>query len=147
MDPVHDPERRMLHNKIPFVPIKVGFDLDGTLDRPPVLALARALIDAGHEVHVITGKFPDGEEWQGTKAKHRKMKRLGLYSLIAQKRFHVVDALPVTPLKNLDYVLRDLGLRKGALCEQLGIVLFFDDSATYCEMIGRMSGTMTLQIR
>jgi len=41
--------------------MKFGFDLHGVVDERPKLfsALAQALIDAGHEVHLITGKRDD----------------------------------------------------------------------------------------
>lgn len=137
--------------------MKVAFDLDGTLDKLPVLELAKALLAAGHEVHVITGMFSDGQEWQGVDAKRRKLSRLGLPYVLyrgpitaegsSQAVFlHVIEAIPVSSTKNLEYVLRDIGLRKGALLEELGITLLFDDSATYCDMVHRMSGATTAQV-
>jgi hypothetical protein len=107
-------------------------------DRPTILTLARALLGSGHEVHVISGCFPHAD-WQDRNAKIKKMARLGFDAPI-----HVIDAIPVTAVHDLNYVLRDLGLRKGALCEELGIELFIDDSETYCSMIPRMSGGTTV---
>jgi hypothetical protein len=115
------------------------FDLDGCLDRPTVSTLANALLNSGHELHVISGCFPLAS-WQDEEAKKKKLARLGLAALT----LHVIDAIPVTAIHDLNYVLRDLGLRKGALCEELGIELFIDDSETYCSMIPRMSGGTTV---
>jgi len=40
----------------PDIKYKVGFDVHGVVDTKPVfVALARMLVEAGHEVHVITG--------------------------------------------------------------------------------------------
>jgi hypothetical protein len=132
----------------------VGFDLDGTLDQPALRELARTLLAAGVAVHVISGMFPDGQDWQGREAKGRKMDRLGIPwtwshvpSVAGHAVLHVVEAVPVSAIKDLNYVLRDLGLRKGVLCEAYGIDIFIDDSQTYCEMIPRMSATLALQVR
>lgn len=131
----------------------VGFDLDGTLDRPNVKALLLALVAAGHEVHIITGVFDEAGDWQSEEAKLAKLNRHGIpfstgisnYSA-ALPRVHILHA--ADPSHGRDYRLADLGLRKGDLCERLGIELFIDDSATYCEMIPKMSGgTTVFQVR
>lgn len=130
----------------------VGFDLDGTLDRPAIAELAKALLKAGVEVHIITGTFAESGDWQSRTAKERKVARLGIpFSYGFTDDFgkpatmpsgiatlHVLTA--VDPSYGSDYRLRDLGLRKGALCEELGIGLFIDDSDVYCAMIPKMSG-------
>jgi hypothetical protein len=138
--------------------MKIGFDLDGTLDRPAVAELASVLLAAGHEVHIITGVFPEAVDWQDAAAKRQKLRRLGIdfYEgsrmndsmavCAGQAILHILDAVPATFAR--DYRLADLGLRKGALCEELGITMFFDDSQLYCEMIPKMSGnTVVLQVR
>lgn len=134
--------------------MKLGFDLDGTLDRPALGALCKALLLEGHEVHIITGVFPEAAGWQDTPAKHAKLRRLdipfvddGSHVVAAHgpapyARLHVLYAVPSTYSR--DYRLADLGLRKGALCEELGIQVFFDDSDTYCEMIPKMAGGVTV---
>lgn len=134
--------------------MKIGFDLDGTLDRPAIRDLALALLHDGHEVHIVTGMFPDGQMWQGEKTKVRKLKRLGIpfttwpeTPIEGRAILHIIEAIPVSAAKNLEYVLRDLGLRKGALCEEHGITILFDDSQTYCEMARRMSDVTTVQVR
>ena len=134
--------------------MKIGFDLDGTLDRPAIRDLALALIKGGHEVHIITGVFVEAKEWQDEAAKKEKLTRLGIpYQMpdaMCQVEgtavLHVLDAVASTFAR--DYRLIDLGLRKGALCEKLGITMFFDDSETYVEMIPKMSGgTTVLQVK
>jgi hypothetical protein len=133
--------------------MKIGFDLDGTLDRPVIRDLALALMNTGWEVHVVTGVFPEALGWQDAAAKRKKLGRLNIpYTEFQNSEFqttitgtvtlHILDAVPATYSR--DYRLADLGLRKGALCEELGITLFLDDSSTYCEMIPKMSGATTV---
>lgn len=121
--------------------MKIAFDLDGTLDKPAIAQLALVLDRSGHEVHVITGAFPDAK-WQSDEHKIAKMERLGLHRFCYDGRLHSIIALETSPSRNLDYVLRDLGLRKGALCEELGIEIIFDDSALYCDMVKKVSNTV-----
>jgi hypothetical protein len=123
----------------------VGFDLDGTLDKPALAELALALDRSGHEVHVISGMFPDAP-WQNEIHKKAKMERLGLHRISYSGRLHILEAIPVDTNKDLNYVLRDLGLRKGALCEQLGITMFFEDSEIYADMIPKMSRGTTVAL-
>lgn len=150
--------------------MKVGFDLDGTLDRPSVRDLALALIAAGHEVHIITGIFSESGSWQDLHSKIQKLDRLGIPNEYyddgkcpkcgSGEGFNIVNAEPGEKTAHLhtlyampdtysrDYRLADMGLRKGALCEKLGITLFFDDSEDYVKMIPKMSGgTTVLHVR
>lgn len=126
----------------------IGFDLDGTLDKPSLAGLCQILLAAGHEVHIITGTFPEAAGWQDAEAKRRKLNRLRISFTeqdvvkMGAARLHVLNAVPST--FDRDYRLADLGLRKGALCEELGIEIFFDDSALYCEMIPKMDGDVTV---
>jgi hypothetical protein len=141
--------------------MKVGFDLDGVLDRPVLKALCLALLAAGIETYCITGVFPEALQWQDADAKRRKMDRLGIpyvemgkkhilevstrskeEEMIGKVRLHILTAVAST--FDRDYRLADLGLRKGALCEELGIELFIEDSELYAEMIPKMSGGTTI---
>lgn len=132
--------------------MKVGFDLDGTLDKAHLAELARFLLDAGVEVHVITGIFDEAGDWQSEDAKWRKLGRIGLVqyvktsppAIIKDPRLHVHFLHAVSEQHSRDYRLADLGLRKGALCEELGITIFFDDSEKYMEMMPKMTGDTTL---
>jgi hypothetical protein len=119
-----------------------------------IAELCKFLIYRGVEVHIITGVFNDpGADWQDSKAKREKLRRLEIPVVtsdegvaIGQARLHILTA--VDQKFDRDYRLADLGLRKGALCERLGIQLFIDDSEKYCEMIPKMSGATTvLQVR
>lgn len=58
--------------------MKVGFDLDGVLDRPAMAALLKVLLEAGVEVHIITGIFDEAGEWQSEKSKREKLARIGI---------------------------------------------------------------------
>jgi hypothetical protein len=131
--------------------MKVGFDLDGTLDIPSILELARTLLMNEVEVHVITGVFKEASGWQDVGAKHRKLSRLDLpyyeYTIGASPSpgvamLHILEAAGQE--FDREYRLADLGLRKGALCEVLGLTLFFDDSKLFCQMIPKMSGGTTV---
>lgn len=123
--------------------LKVAFDLDGTLDIDILRRLALFLAEHGAEIHVITGTFGESGEWQTEAAKRDKLNRLGLSGFAT---IHVLSA--VAPEFGTEYRLRDLGLRKGALCEKLGINLLFDDSPNFCDVAKRMHGGLTvLQVR
>jgi len=130
----------------------IGFDLDGTLDNPNILKLCRTLLTAGSDVHIITGLFAESG-WQDAQAKCRKLDRLGIpftqnntVGTAGVARVWMLTA--VDESKSLDYRLRDLGLRKGELCERLGISLFVEDSELYCELIPKFSGgTTILQVK
>ena len=143
--------------------MKIGFDLDGTLDNPAIRDLAKALLAAGHEVHIITGLFIEAGEWQSSSAKHAKLERLGISHFTEEMigccdkqpltmcygdpeapaaRLHMLYAVPET--FPIDYRLRDLGLRKGNLSQQLGLDIFLDDSETYMKMMPCMDGNVAL---
>ena len=133
----------------------IGFDLDGVLDRPSLKELCLTLLGAGVTVSCITGVFPEALNWQDADAKRRKMERLGLpyvelgrrhtvkeEDMVGKVRLHILIAVPST--FDRDYRLMDLGLRKGALCEELGIEIMLDDSETYCDAVPKMSGATTI---
>lgn len=121
---------------------KYGFDLDGTLDKPHLVTLANDLICAGHEVHIISGCFLDAD-WQNEEAKQKKLIRLGVDH---RAILHVIHALRVGEGRDLVYVLRDLGMRKGALVEELGIIAMFDDSQDYINDMKRNCGASLLKV-
>jgi hypothetical protein len=127
----------------------VGFDLDGVLDRPSIRNLCMTLVTAGARVYIITGVFIEALEWQDAPAKLRKLTRLGIpFTYKGEDHngggpvLHVLEAVAST--FDRAYRLADLGLRKGALCEELGISLFIEDSELYAEMIPKMSGATTV---
>lgn len=133
--------------------MRIGFDLDGTLDREPLGDLAGELLAAGHEVFIISGTFNDaGAEWQNDEAKRLKVERHGIpCDLMSDKDAEyweggngkacliVLEAVPKADFE-YEYRIKDMGLRKGELCDRLGIQIFFDDNQTYVEMIPKMAG-------
>ena len=121
--------------------MKIGFDLDGTLDRPAVAALCKALIAAGHEVHIISGCFDEAGQWQDVIAKQKKLYRLGIYPLVC----HVIHAVDHKQFDR-DYRLVDLGLRKGAYISEQGIEIMFDDSELYCKTMPSMCGAQIVRV-
>lgn len=133
--------------------IRIGFDLDGTLDKPALAVLARVLMNnPAVEVHIITGIFAEAGEWQSLEAKKRKLQRLGIaaslwpHAVPGTAQLHALTA--VDQSFGLDYRLRDLGLRKAVLTEEHGISVFIDDSKTYCDIMPAMNGGLTiLQVR
>jgi deoxycytidylate deaminase len=73
--------------------MKIGFDLDGTLDKPALLKLAKDLLAAGHEIHIITGVFPESNALLQAPGKYDKLVRMGL-----AKRVYVPAEAP-PPIK------------------------------------------------
>lgn len=138
--------------------IRVGFDLDGTLDKPALAVLCRVLMaNPAVEVHIITGIFSEAGEWQSVQAKLRKLDRLGIsvkrplgesgpvVEVQGTAPYAILHALvAVGPEMGLDYRLRDLGLRKAALTEEHGISVFIDDSKTYCDIMPAMNGGLVI---
>lgn len=134
--------------------MRFGFDLDGTLDRPAVRALAHALRDYGHEIHIISGCFTEAGEWQDHQAKHKKLARLGFGTInefppswcgLAGVHVHILDAVSHKEFDR-DYRLVDLALRKGSLVEKLGIEMMFDDSELYCKHMPSMCGAQIVRV-
>lgn len=141
--------------------MKIGWDLDGTLDKPALRDLCLALLKAGVETHIITGIFDEAGNWQSEGAKRAKLRRLGIPfkerldietdfadnvtmidSVEPAAFLHMLHA--VKPEAGLDYRLRDLGLRKGELSERLGLDIFLDDSETYTKIMPAMNGAITI---
>jgi len=136
----------------------VGFDLDGTLDRPGMAELAMELNEAGHMVHIITASFTESGDWQSNDAKFEKLLRLGFdedqiqwasdideQPIDQSVMLHVLKA--VVPEFGTEYRQRDIALRKGNLCERLGIQIMFDDSKLYCETMKAMCGTTIVHVQ
>jgi len=131
----------------------VGFDLDGTLDKPELAELAKYFLAGGHIVHVITSTFPESGPWQSMESKFAKLVRIGIpmnhdltnkNPIRGHATLHVLLPIDKDVEPSIDARLRDLGLQKGNLTQRLGCDLFFDDSATFCEMIPRMDGHVTV---
>lgn len=138
--------------------MKIGFDLDGTIDSPQMSALVSALLKASVEVHIITGVFDEAGEWQNADAKIQKLQRHGIPAILMSDdmrgqlvmdgfaRVHVLHAMDTTYPR--DYRLVDLALRKGALCDKLGIIIYVEDSELFANHIPHMSrGTQVLLVK
>ena len=134
--------------------MRVGFDLDGTLDRFAVRDLALALLAAGHEVHIVSGCFLEAGDWQDETAKLEKLVRLGLaqvgptfgkFKFSENLRIMILEAVSHIEFDR-DYRLADLGLRKGAYLEKNGISLMFDDSELYCKLMPAYCGAQIARI-
>ena len=130
----------------------IGFDLDGTLDHPALATLCKALLTGGHTVHIISGAFPEAGPWQDIETKCNKLEVLGIpYSLPEEEEegtaiLHVLEAVDHKKFTH-EYRVGDLGLRKGALCFELGIEVYIDNSADYCKIIPAMNrGVAVLQV-
>lgn len=125
--------------------MKIGFDLDGTLDRPAVRDLALELLASRNEIHVISGSFTEAGDWQDPTAKREKLVRLGFDLSDPKLIVTVLDALPQEKFDR-EYRLVDLGLRKGAYIEKNGIEIMFDDSEVYCKTMPNMCGAQIVQV-
>jgi len=110
--------------------LKVGLDLHGVLDAKPKLfgPLSSALVDAGHEVHIITGP-----EW--SKKLENQLYDLEIYfthffSIVEYHKNRGTDMrIDEFGHVHLDPYLWDK--TKGEYCARVGIDLHFDDSDTY----------------
>lgn len=134
--------------------MKIGFDLDGTLDRPAVRELAFQLLEAGVEVHIISGYFAEGE-WQHPKAKYAKLVRMGfghwnwINEFFVPECQHLVVSFIDQPdtERDTEYRLRNIALRKGAYCEEHGIDIMFDDSELYVKLMPAFCGTQMVHVK
>jgi len=110
--------------------LKFGFDLHGVLDRKPAefSALTQTLVEAGHEVHVITGshwrqELEDQIRWT-----------LGIHftHFFSIADYHRELGTPMT-YKNGEPFLDDYlwNRTKGDYCKDEGIFLHIDDSEHY----------------
>jgi hypothetical protein len=135
--------------------MKIGFDLDGTLDRPGMAELAKVLLAGGHEVFVISGCFDEAGAWQDEGAKWAKLVRLGLAvetdlfpPYMAEPGLHLTVLHAVSHEKfDRDYRLADIGLRKGAFIAEQGIQVMFDDSEMYCKLMPAYCGATIAHVR
>jgi hypothetical protein len=97
-----------------------GFDLDGTLTRPAVAALANALYAAGHGVYVITGGLAGIGDW--TMERRKQL----LFDLGVRYTEIIRCLAPTFP---------EIALLKAQACEDYGISVMFDDMDVYLSAI------------
>lgn len=114
--------------------MKYAFDLDGTLDRSRVRRLATHLHNAGHELFVLTGAMQDTGMWTAA-ARRQKLDALGLEFI---KDDHVHRCFGNT--------LEEIGQRKAAVLNELGIDIIFEDSSTFTREIMQHSKALVLYV-
>lgn len=112
--------------------MKFGFDLDGTLDREEVAEMARALYNAGHEIHVLTvGRL--GPRYEST----RELKELKLAHLKVPYSFlHLVEG------DNFS----EAGYAKAQIINREGIVTMIDDSSTMCHKMAEYTTAAVMHL-
>lgn len=110
--------------------MKYGFDLDGTLDHPELLALANLLFDAGHEVHVLTGFVPGGG--YTSLKKYEKLARLGVRCTAV----HLCEG----------ETNEEIGYSKAVVLNRLGIPFMVDDDPVFVRQMAYYSGARILMV-
>lgn len=101
-----------------------GFDIDGTITRAPgaLWAIADALLDAGHQVHVLTGTM---DKAVTTQHKIEREAQLDAHGFKEWTKLHIV----VSPHAE----------NKAKYCVDNDIVLMFEDSDRYSEAISKVT--------
>jgi radical SAM superfamily enzyme len=114
--------------------VKVGFDLDGTLDHPELAALCNLLYDAGAEIHVITAGAIGETGYQATEEKKQlKLQILG----IKYHHLHIVTGA----------TFEEAGQEKAAKCEYYGIEVMIDDSSSFVHEMVKGTTAIILHVR
>jgi len=111
--------------------MKFGIDFHGVINKNPSLfvALSHALVDAGHEVHIITGPRRSIVEPQ-----------LRAYGISFTHFFSIVEYEEARGLHNIEWIENNpfmdravWDLAKSDYCREQGIDLHIDDSTKYGE--------------
>ena len=111
--------------------MKIGFDLDGTLDRPELARLANMYMDAGFEVHVITVVQLGQAGYITTKAeKIKKLAKLG----VRYTKLHLVRGETYSAC----------GVAKAEVINEEGIIMMFDDAPTFVKMTVKFTKNCTV---
>jgi len=114
-----------------FMKLKIGLDIHGVISRKPEMfaVFSRTLLDAGHEVHVITGSALD----------HAR-KELADYGIEYSHLFSITDhhILMGTEKTHLEegrpcFSPRIWDKTKAEYCKEVGIHLHLDDSLEYAK--------------
>lgn len=113
--------------------MKFGFDLDGTLDRPEIAEMARALFRAGHEIHVITVGRLGPRAWGTIELKKLRLESLG----VPYTKVHIVEGDTYT----------EAGQAKAAVINREDIVTMIDDSTTMSKEMARGTGASIMFLR
>jgi hypothetical protein len=97
-----------------------GFDLDGTLTRPAIAALANTLYAAGHGIYIITGGLADTGAWTMEKRKQ-------LLFDLGVSYTEIIRCLAPT--------FSEIAQLKAQACKDYGISVMFDDMDVYLNAI------------
>jgi hypothetical protein len=116
---------------------KVGFDLDGVLDRPEMAALARFLFAAGIEVHVITVGAVEGDAPEGAEVMRARMVERLAFLGVPFTMLHVVTGE--------DY--EEAGEEKAVILAYHNIQVMIDDSSSLVKAMVANSTAVILHLR
>lgn len=104
--------------------MKYGFDLDGTLDRPVIAELARALHAAGHEIHIITAS-PFGNPKHSKNAKETKLAALR----VPYHQLHIASGT----------FIDEMAKKKADFVQLNHIDFFIDDMFDFCLEVQKLN--------
>ena len=110
--------------------MKLGLDIHGVIDKYPeaFAAVSKAMVAAGHEVHIITGPY-DSPELRAD------LERFGIVftHFFSMAGYHQDIGTPIRHDERGRPWLDDelWNKTKGEYCEQVGIDLHIDDSDDY----------------
>ena len=112
--------------------MKIGLDIHGVIDQNPKFfaAFSKTLVDAGHEVHIITG--PRFDKVKGLLKRH-KIKYTHFFSIVEyeEKRGKVKITWNKDGDPFMDFHVWDSC--KARYCKRVKIDLHIDDSTKYAE--------------
>lgn len=113
----------------------IGFDLDSTLDRPELAALARQLYETGaYEIHVVTvGRIASSGYETPRAAKMAKLKALD----VPYHYLHLAGG----------ETFESAGRNKAEIINKMGIQIMFDDSTTFCNEMAANTDAVILRVR
>lgn len=115
---------------------KIGFDLDGTLDRPEIAALARVLFAAGVEIHIITAGYVGETEETAAEMVARKEARLEFLG-VPYSKLHIVTGQS----------FEEAGQEKAAIINYYELPIMFDDAPTFVKEMVEGTSAMILHLK
>lgn len=123
--------------------MKYGFDIDGTITAHPreMAGIMKALVEAGHEVHVITGHIGDAKI--EIEVREQQLARLLCPVLrgVHYQHLHSVEG-------TRENIMETVGKAKGCLCRDLDIEMMFENEMDYIRRIRAYSPrTACLEVR
>ncbi len=132
----------------PFPLVRVGFDLDGTLDQPEIAALARVLFAAGIEIHVVTVGAVQGQS-MGAGDEKKIVTAEDADAMYARKveRLSILD-VPFTKLHVVTgETFEEAGEEKAAILNYSEIPIMIDDSPTFVKEMVFATSAMILHLK